>query len=299
MFFSKSKKEDFYRLRPVDQMFTKSQFATYDCLIHQMPKIVSKGKNESTKEFRKQIDKAWETESGKAKYNDGYFKEVVSAGMIYRAMESRINKKQCPWFQGSYRANIIAYTMAVFFKLVKEQFPKDSFDLSVLWDRYQLEVPDSLMDQLIDIAQKVYATLTAPYRPEENVTQWCKKDSCWESVKNAFSDYALNDNRFKQFLILAEDHLGDKKSNQDTTRIVNEVTLMNQVLSPPMKGEWNHVLEFVNKNGRAMNVQAKALKSLQLIARLDKGIYGSVPKTDDFKNALNLWYDATALGFKP
>ena len=86
------------------------------------------------------------------------------------------------WYLQGYRANIITYTIAFMRMLIKKQFNNKDLDLISIWSRQA--VPNTVQQTLIDLSEKVYFKITDSTRSVENVTQWCKREECWNSVKN-------------------------------------------------------------------------------------------------------------------
>ena len=54
-------------------------------------------------------------------------------------------------------------------------------DLQSIWQRQS--VPESVTKALEQIAEQVFYRITDPNRPTINVTQWCKREGCWNSVQ--------------------------------------------------------------------------------------------------------------------
>lgn len=65
--------------------------------------------------------------------------------------------------------------------MLKEQFQGMDLDLIYIWNKQ--EVPEIVANILIDISEKVFYKITDPNRRVINVTQWCKRNECWEAVK--------------------------------------------------------------------------------------------------------------------
>jgi len=84
------------------------------------------------------------------------------------------------WFQQSYRANIVTYTIALLRYLIQKQFGKE-LDLMGIWQKQT--IPKAVEDTLTELSEKVYNKLTDPNRDVVNVTQWCKREKCWTGVK--------------------------------------------------------------------------------------------------------------------
>lgn len=82
-----------------------------------------------------------------------------------------------PWYNGGYRAQTVTYTIAKLSYEIKKL--GGELDLIKIWNLQSL--PEPLEDQLIQIAEIVYSSITED-KEEENVGQWCKKPKCW--IKN-------------------------------------------------------------------------------------------------------------------
>ena len=142
-----------------------------------LPHIVSKGAQANFTEFAQKISDAW-----KGRYlifTEKYYQESVAMCLLFRYTESMIPHQ--PWYQQGYRANIVTYTIALFHKLIKTQFPKRDLDLSGIWTRQT--IPPPVQKVLVELSELVYDKLTDPSRDVENVTQWCKREGCWNSVQ--------------------------------------------------------------------------------------------------------------------
>lgn len=53
------------------------------------------------------------------------------------------------------------------------------------------DINPNLIDVALTIGEKVLETITSPEAGEANVTQWCKKQRCWNKVKEAFAQDIL------------------------------------------------------------------------------------------------------------
>lgn len=174
-----SEKKKFLLQNPKNQLITKTDLAKVRNTWEGFPHIVSKGAQTNFMEFAQKISDAWEKDEGLL-FGDKYFQESVALCLIFRYTETMIPHQ--PWYQQGYRANIVTYTMAIFHRLIQAQFPKRDLDLMGIWAR-QI-VPDAVQNILVELSEYVYERLTDPKRGVENVTQWCKREGCWDSVQD-------------------------------------------------------------------------------------------------------------------
>lgn len=174
-----SEKKKFLLQNPKNQLITKTDLAKVRNTWDGLPYIVSKGAQTNFMEFAQKISYAWDKDDGLL-FGDKYFQESVALCLIFRYTETMIPHQ--PWYQQGYRANIVTYTIAIFRKLIQAQFPKRDLDLMGIWAR-QI-IPDAVQNVLVELSEYVYERLTDSKRGVENVTQWCKREGCWESVQS-------------------------------------------------------------------------------------------------------------------
>lgn len=178
MRMTQAQKKKFLLQHPKTQLITKTDLAKVRNTWDGLPHIVSKGAQTNFSDFAQKISDAWEKDEGLL-FGDKYFQESVALCLIFRYTETMIPKQ--PWYQQGYRANIVTYTIALLHKLIKEQFPERDLDLMGIWSR-QI-VPSAIENALVELSELVYEKLTDPSRGIENVTQWCKREGCWNSVQ--------------------------------------------------------------------------------------------------------------------
>jgi hypothetical protein len=163
---TKAQKRDFDALRPKQQKFDKIKFAKAWNSWKRQPHIVSKGAQGNFAEFNDWLatqEEDWE----------GFFKKTVGLVILWNETE-RIVRQQS--FQG-YRHNIVTYSISWLVELLQDQFGK-GLDLWKIWRNQTLG--DALLSVLEDLAQTVNEHIRDT---ELNVTEYCKKESCWDSLK--------------------------------------------------------------------------------------------------------------------
>lgn len=174
-----SEKKKFLLQNPKNQLITKTDLAKVRNTWDGHPHIVSKGAQTNFTQFAQKISDAWDKDEGLL-FGDKYFQESVALCLIFRYTETIIPHQ--PWYQQGYRANIVTYTMAILHRLIQAQFPKKDLDLMGIWTRQT--VPSAVQNVLAELSECVYEKLTDPKRGVENVTQWCKREGCWNSVQS-------------------------------------------------------------------------------------------------------------------
>lgn len=280
---TKSQKDKFMAQNPKKQLITKTDLAKFRNSWSGLPHIVSKGAQTNFMKFAEIVDEGW-TKSDSF-YNDKYFKDSVSLGILFKHTEWIVSHQ--PWFEQGYRANIVSYSVALLHRLIVDQFVDMTLDLQMIWNRQQ--VPDLVTNELVKITKFVFDTITDPKRGTINVTQWCKRDVCWDTVKSCPIQLTTELEKVLVHKSVAKKAEKDAKKDQ---KFVSDIDAQKQVLDFGAEF-WNRFNSFVvEKKYKLAAEQATAIKyamripeqfpsahqSLQLLALLD------IAKTDGFKD---------------
>lgn len=177
MRLSLAEKKRFQLQHPKNQVIKKTDLAKVQNTWRGHPDVVSKGAQTNFSSFAEYIEEEWN--SNDKQFNERYFQTTVALILIFQYLE-RIIPKQV-WYEGGYRANIIYYTVAQFRLLIKRQFPGYDLDLMLIWNKQSL--PEQVKNSLVALAELILLKITDPERKVANVTQWCKRESCWTEVK--------------------------------------------------------------------------------------------------------------------
>lgn len=173
-------KRDFPRTHPKVQLITKTDLAKFENSSRCMPHIVSTGAQKNFKEFAYYIDKEY-GEIGAKFNNPDYYKEVVAKAIIFKFIEKLVSRAKGDWYQGDYRAQIVTYTMAKLYWIVKNRSNGLLIDHKKIWLKQSVS---AAMAELIElIAKQVVGAITSPPVKNMNITEWCKKLDCWKSVE--------------------------------------------------------------------------------------------------------------------
>ncbi len=237
---------------PKNQMFRKTDFAKFRNSWAEMPDSVSKGAQDNFNRFADAIKKDYETKE--KEYNEKYFKDTVSLGILFHSVESLVSNQE--WYQGGYRANIVTYSIALFSHLMKEQYSEYVIDFSWIWDNQQ--IPDSIINELVPITKIVYDAINDPNRPTENISSWCKKSACWNSVIEK-CNYNLSKDVLYACISKADD-ASSKSSAKKSLKEDNEIFIQSEVCNYP-PADWNRLLVFLNE--RHINITPDEMKAIK------------------------------------
>jgi len=251
MHMTKAQKEKFVAQHPKKQVITKTDLAKVRNSWSGIPHVVSKGAQTNFMKFAEIIDENWSKSD--VQFNDKFFKDSVALAILFKHTEWIVSHQ--PWFEQGYRANIVTYSIALLHRLIVQQFKGMDLDLQLIWNRQQ--VPDVVTNELVKITKYVFDTITDPSRGTINVTQWCKRDACWESVKCC--SIKLDDEFCLVLLSKDETKVAEKDAKKDQ-KLISDIEAQKKVLELGSV-YWKVVNEFViSKKIISTADQMKALK---------------------------------------
>lgn len=295
LFLSSSETSKFETQYPKKQLISKTDFSKYHNTWKGMPQIVSKGALTNFNVFAKEIESAWESDNKKASYNDYYFKKIIGVAILFKRLEEEIKPNRLEWYKGSYRANMITYSLAMFFKLVDTQYPEYSFDFERLWLRQ--EASNELTTVLLKIAQLVYFCITSEGREVENVTQWCKRDRCWQVVKEKLDHYQLPREAIVPYLEKNDVLKSKESAAKHEKKVDNEIDMLTLVASPDKAFKWPKLQTYVDDHIKELTPSPDELRALKGVTRMCQG-KSSNQTNAQCKLALGLWKKAIDNGWK-
>ena len=169
-----------FRLRnPKSQLMTKTDAARYEVSWRQKPHMVSRGAQLNFVAFAKEVVSEWDKSD--AQFNEVYFKELVAKGILFNQVRTSIS--QSGWYESGYLANITTYTVAKLAREIDRQAPGSKFDFQRVWSNQQIS--DWTRETALEIGERVLAELLHPNRTVLNVTEWAKREECWNRIKDA------------------------------------------------------------------------------------------------------------------
>lgn len=161
---------------PKRQSFTKTDLAKFVDAWAGHPDIVSKGAQKNFAHFAILVGKEWEKQPDA--YNEQYFRHAIAKAIIFHEVEKLVTEQS--WYQGGYRANIVAYAIAKFAEDVERD--EKSFDFESVW-RTQT-ISEKLREALTITAEAVHGIIVNPPSGIANVTEWAKQEACWSRARH-------------------------------------------------------------------------------------------------------------------
>ncbi len=159
---------------PKPQMFTKTDLAKFLNVWRDKPDVVSKGAQKNFADFASFVGGEWNRHPND--FNEMYYREVIAKAIVFRSVERLVTEQ--PWYQGGYRANVVAYAIA-----------KLAFDLAQRGGSINFEriwrtqgISPVLRDALVVSSKSVHGVIIDPPEGMRNVTEWAKQQACWHRV---------------------------------------------------------------------------------------------------------------------
>ena len=161
---------------PKRQVITKTDLVKFVGVWEGVPDTVSKGAQKNFGYFAAQIGKAWDERSDD--FNEAYFQAVVAKAIVFKHTEALV--ANLPWYEGGYRANIVAYAIAKLAYDVAEMGRR--VNLKSVWMKQA--VGPEMHEALNVAADRVREVVVyPPAGAVQNVTEWAKQPACWSMVK--------------------------------------------------------------------------------------------------------------------
>lgn len=174
---TKSERKKFLMQNPKNQILSKTDIAKLQNAWAQRPHVVCLGAQKNFINFAVQVESEWDKSD--AGFNREYFTGLVSKKIVFAETE-RIVASQ-PWYQGGYRAQIVAYTVAKLVNAIATEEPTMALDLPTIWAKQS--VGEGLKPMLAEIAGAVHQVIVNPDSGHANVTEWSKRELCWRRVE--------------------------------------------------------------------------------------------------------------------
>lgn len=262
-FKPKSSQMKQYEMRyPANQVIKLVDLAKYMEIYNCVPHIVSKGKQALVSAFACEIKKQWDKNN--EVFNAYYFKRVVSLAIIFQATDEIIRQKTWWKEKHSYKANVIAYAMSVLLDYIQKNHKGFTLDFIKIWSRQSIY--EELKQQISVLCDEVYEYITDPSRMVENVTEWCKKELCWEKAKGR--KWSIQDAFIKTLIfdIAIQDMQKDAKAER---KIANEVDGLKYIISAGEK-YWDQVYEWGKERKLLTDMEESLLKMARNISTTGK-----------------------------
>lgn len=231
-----AEKKKFQLKNPKNQLLKKVDVAkylnTYECVPH----IVSRGAQANMRYFAERITKAWEVNN--TVFNEYYYKKVIALAIIFKSTESLVTNQQ--WYKEikAYRANIVTYSIAIIFNELKKRGIEKTIDFKYIWNNQKINT--TLENQLLITTKETFDFINREDRLTLNVTEWCKKEACWERAQN--ENFTLLEDFINSLVDINEEKNNEKEAKKER-KVINQLNAEIEVVN---LGEeyWKRALEY-------------------------------------------------------
>ena len=156
--------QKFEREFPKSQRMQKTDIAKFLLAWQGAPDIASLGGEKCFQKFSLSLRDGFSPD-------ETYFKTLVAKAILYKETDFIVKNQG----ESGYKANVVAYTLA----LLNEK-TSNRINLLAIWDLQRL--PESLRKVLATLSKEVRKVILQT-SAGGNVTEWCKKQACWEAVQ--------------------------------------------------------------------------------------------------------------------
>lgn len=211
---------------PKPQMLTKTDLAKFENVWDDHPRYVNLGAEKNFARYASRIGKEWDKSSDS--FNEAYFKRAVARGIIFRATERIVSAQ--PWYNNGYRANIVAYTLAVLSELTRRE--KKSLDFQRVWNAQAIS--PVLESTIAVVASRVNDDLLHPMQGISNISEWAKREACWTRMQENMDEFAdLLPDGLDGECLSRDDHVAEKRAARNTQKVDNGIEAQTKVFAIP------------------------------------------------------------------
>ncbi|WP_419838411.1 AIPR family protein [Candidatus Poriferisodalis sp.] len=205
---------------PRKQLFTKTDLAKYMNVWRCKPEIVSRGAQKNFADFAAFVGSEWKKNSDG--FNEVYYREAIAKAIIFKTVERIVTEQ--PWYQGGYRANVVAYTIA---KLAHDLEQRErSLDFQHIWRTQAVSVG---LDKALTIAAAaIHEVIVAPPATHRNVTEWAKQQACWNRVERLRVRWPAS---LEQELLTDDEVVSNKRAAVKDQRELNGIEAQTAVVT--------------------------------------------------------------------
>lgn len=221
---------------PKSQLINKTDLAKFDSVWFGKPWLVAQGAQKNFLNFAKKFFSTSESMSEaehwdklSPAYGEAYYQDIISVAIIWKFTEKMISAARDGWYEGDYRAQIVAYTVAKLFDIYRSN--GYVFDLSLIW-RNQ-EVPKTLAYELEEVAKLVQSEILSPPAGKTNVGEWTKSEACWTRISKVgvpFSD------TFKIFSVSKGERAAAQRDAKKAGELDDEISLQSDLFARVSSG---------------------------------------------------------------
>jgi hypothetical protein len=218
-----AQRDRFLRMNPRRQVIKKTDLAKVETCFELLPDIACKGAEKSFVEFANRISKEWADENRRLVYGDDWFKGAVARVILFKTTEGLVSN--APWYDGGYRAQIVAYTLARLAQLARNASDGGTIDWSRIWAAQSAD--EVLRKQVLVIADAMASVLRSPPLAGQNIGEWAKQQAC---RKRAMETEVGEIAGFRARLVGREDRKAARRAAREDGKVDRGVEAITEVM---------------------------------------------------------------------
>lgn len=249
---TEARKDQFLRRNPRHQLITKTDLAKVENCFDLLPDIASKGAEKSFTEFAERVTKEWTDDRRKSLYGDDWYRGAVARMILFRATEALVSN--APWYEGGYRAQIVAYATARLSTLAQAQSEGGRLDYAKIW---AAQASGGVLErQLLSISEAMMKVLRSPPHAGQNISEWAKQQAC---RKTALETDVAVDPEMDRFLIGKSDTRAAEREQRGTQRVTQGLAAVTEVIAIGAE-EWRTIRTFAQQRRLLLPDDERALE---------------------------------------
>ena len=218
---------------PKPQMFSKTDLAKFENAWDENPRWVNLGAQKNFAPYAARIGREWTKSPDK--FSEFYFQRAIARAICFRTTEKLVSKQ--PWYNGGYRANIVAYSLAMISEICRQKTLSVNF--SEIWTNQSIS--PAFQNALEITSRFVNDALVDPPQGISNVTEWAKKEGCWLRLKDGVAELiAALPSDFINELISVDAVKADAKDAKNIQKMDDGINAQKRVFEIPAQ-KWSEL----------------------------------------------------------
>jgi len=230
--------------------------AKFENVWDEKPTYVNLGAQKNFAQYAKRIGQMWNKNADQ--FNEFYFKRVIARAVLFRKTERMVSVQ--PWYNGGYRANVVAYTLALLGELCSSN--GKYLDFMKIWDKQ--DIPDTVTRSLEITTKFVHDDITKPIAGISNISEWCKKEACWDRLHPKTAELkSMLPTKFMEELVSEEEVKQEFKSAAKVQKMETGIEAQKRVFDIPAS-KW----ELIFTEGQKKRIFSDKEKSILQVAMM-------------------------------
>ena len=219
-----ARKAQFLRRNPREQVITKTALAKVESCFDLLPDVACKGAEKAFTAFAERVTEDWKEEAKRDTYGDDWFRCAVARAILFRTTEALVSR--APWYEGGYRAQVVAYATARLAALAAERSEGGRLDYLKVW---AAQASGGLLErQLQVIAETMMAVLRSPPMAGQNISEWAKQQAC---RRQALTTAVQVEDGLDAFLVEKADVKAAHREERENQRVGDGLKAVSEVIS--------------------------------------------------------------------